>query len=196
MQLGKDPRSALQLIDRLNLYSTIFTDTTTQLTIPSTDNWSIVYDCLEALKSNQTPKSIYQSLVRSDDAKYWGWILAALTPWVTVPEPAPVKKGKLPPPLATIVAREGIKADNKVCNIVTGAFRDYEQITQLKNDIKRKEPYVNERDTIGMTIRRWDGQGGHWRMQALFAILAGALKKNDRQGNPQLILRCSVLTQF
>lgn len=131
---------------------------------------------------NETPKSIYQSLVRSDDAKYLGWILAAVAPWTTVPELVPIKKGKLPLPLGAMVAREGIKADNKVCNVVTGAFRNYEEIIKLKDDITHDESYVKERDTVGMTIRRWDAQGGHWRLQALFAILVEALNRNDFKG--------------
>ncbi|KAF8849141.1 poly A polymerase C-terminal region-like protein [Acephala macrosclerotiorum] len=187
MLKGSNPRSALQLIDRLGLYSTIFTNPTIHLSpSPSIENWSVVYDCLERLKINETPKSIYPSLVRSDDAKYLGWILAALAPWATVPEPVPVKKGKLPLPLGAIVAREGIKADNKTINVVTGSFRNHESITKLKDDIRRKELYVNERDTIGMTIRRWDAQGGHWRLQTLFALLVEALKRNDPKVYEQL----------
>jgi tRNA nucleotidyltransferase (CCA-adding enzyme) len=180
---GKNPKSALQLIDRLDLYSTIFTDPTVHLSpAPSTEHWSVVYNCLEELRLNETPKSIYKSLVRSDDAKYLGWILAAVSPWTSVPEPVPIKKGKLPLPLGAMVAREGIKADNKVCNVVTGAFRYYEEIIKLKDDIANDESYVKERDTVGMTIRRWDVQGGHWRLQALFAILVEALKRNDTKG--------------
>lgn len=111
-----------------------------------------------------------------------GWILAALTPWVTASEPVPVKKSKLPLPLGAMVVREGIKADNKVCNVVTGSFRNYEQITKLKDDIGSMEAYVYERDTVGMLIRKWDGQGGQWRMQALFALLVESLKRNDSKG--------------
>lgn len=183
------------MIDRLGLYSTIFTDPTAQTSpAPSTEHWSVVYDCLEKLRVNETPKSIYQSLVRSDDAKYFGWILAALAPWTTVPEPVPVKKGKIPLPLGTMVVREGIKADNKLCNAVTGAFRDFEQIIKLKDDIANSEPYVNERDTIGMMIRRWDAQGGHWRLQALFAILVEAMNKKDPNGTYLFSLNGTVLT--
>lgn len=191
---GNNPKNALHLIDRLGLYSTIFTDPTVHLSpAPNTDSWNVVYDCLEQLKSNETPKSIYQSLVRSDDARYLGWILAALTPWATVPEPVPVKKGKLPLPLGAVVAREGIKADNKTVNVVTGSFRNYESIIKLKDDVGRKEAYVHERDTVGMSIRRWDGQGGHWRLQALFALLVEALKRNDPRGKSTIIHLCTML---
>ena len=122
---------SLQLIDRLGLYSTIFTDPTTQgHPAPTTDNWAIAYTCLNELKSNETPGSIYECLVRSDDAKYFSWVLAAITPWSQMPLPQPAKPGgKLPPPLGSLVIREGIKGENKIYNVVTGAFRHHEEIT-------------------------------------------------------------------
>lgn len=182
MTVGRDPKGALELINRLNLYSTIFTDPTTQGNpVPDTTNWPIAYESLDQLKSNETPGSIYLSLVRSDDAKFLGWVLAALTPWSQIPLPQPVViGGKLPLPLGTKVAREGIKSENKICSVVTGSFRHYEQITELKEAIRRKDTYTNKRDTVGMTIRRWDAQGGHWRLQALFAILVEALKRDSK----------------
>jgi tRNA nucleotidyltransferase (CCA-adding enzyme) len=181
---GKNPRSALQFIDRLGLYSTIFTEPSIQeFPVPETLTWHVVYNCLENLRSNETPGSIYQSLVRSEDSKYLAWILAALVPWSSVPQLPPVKqKGKPPLPLAVIVARVGIKADNKVCNVVNGAFKHYQEITDLKNAIIAKEPYINERGKVGMTIRRWDSQGGHWRLQALFALLVETMNKNVSGG--------------
>jgi hypothetical protein len=182
---GQNPRSALQFIDRLGLYSTIFTDPTIQeYPVPETSNWHVVYDFLEDLKAKKTPGSIYQSLVRSEDAKYLAWVLAALTPWSSVPQAPPVKqKGKPLLPLGGMVAREGIKADNKICNVVSGAFKHYQKITDLKDAIKGKELYINERDTVGMTIRRWDSQGGHWRLQTLFAILVEAMNRNVSTGS-------------
>lgn len=173
---------SLQLIDRLGLYSTIFTDPTSPGNpAPTTTNWAIVYTCLNELKSNETPGSIYQSLVRSYDAKYLSWVLAAITPWSQMPLPQPAKPGgKLPPPLGTTVVREGLKCETKLCNVVTGAFRHHEEITALKDAIVEKKEYTSKRDTVGMTIRRWDAQGGHWRLQALFALLVEVLKRDSK----------------
>ncbi|KAL2070394.1 hypothetical protein VTL71DRAFT_13420 [Oculimacula yallundae] len=181
MLKGNDPMGSLQLIDRLGLYSTIFTDPTTPSTSPpNTKSWSIAYTCLHSLSSNSTPGSIYQSLVRSDDAKYLSWILAAITPWSQLPLPeAPKPGGKPPPPSGTMVAREGLKCENKTCNVVTGAFRHREEITALKDAIVQKADGISRRDTVGMTIRKWDAQGGHWRLQALFALLVEALKRDS-----------------
>jgi tRNA nucleotidyltransferase (CCA-adding enzyme) len=174
---GKNPRSSLQFIDRLGLYSTIFTDPTIQeCPSPETANWNLAYDCLEEMKSNATPGSIYQSLVRSEDAKYLAWVLAALVPFSSVSQTLPVKqKGKPHLPLGGMVAREGIKADNKICNVVSGAFKHFREIAHLKDAIKAKKSHISERDTVGMTIRRWDSHGGHWRLQVLFALLVEAM---------------------
>lgn len=144
----------------------------------------MVYKCLEVLQTYETPGSIYQSLVRSDEANYLSWVLAALTPLSAVSNPQPQKVGaKLPLPFATNVAREGIKADNKVCNVVTAAFRNAEAIIRLKLSILKKEPFVTERDTLGMLIRKWDSQGGHWRVQVLFALLVTTLVKANHNVN-------------
>jgi tRNA nucleotidyltransferase (CCA-adding enzyme) len=168
---------ALHLIDRLDLYSTIFTDPAVEDgPSPSTMAWAVAYNCLDELRVNETPGSIYKSLVRSEDAKYLAWILAALTPWSTVPQTMSIKsKGKPSIILGASVAREGIKAETKMCNVVAGAFKHYKQITALKDAVKRNDAYTKERDTIGMTIRGWDAQGGHWRLQALFALLVEAM---------------------
>ncbi|KAJ5042351.1 uncharacterized protein L3040_004902 [Drepanopeziza brunnea f. sp. 'multigermtubi'] len=179
MLKGRDPKGSLALINRLGLYSTIFTDPTTEGNpVPETTHWPVVYECLDQLKSNETPGSVYKSLVRSDDAKYLSWILAALTPLSQFPLPRPANGSyKIPLPLGFKVAREGLKLESKICNVITGAFRHREEITELKNAIKRKDVRSSQRDTVGMTIRRWDAQGGHWRLQALFAILVDAFNQ-------------------
>ncbi|KAF4618151.1 hypothetical protein G7Y89_g14957 [Cudoniella acicularis] len=175
MLKGKNPQSALHLIDRLGLYRFVFTDPTIPgIAVPSTSNWSYVYNCLNELKNNKTPGSIYHSLVRSEDAQLSAWILAALTPWASIPNPT-LTSGKLPPPFATLVAREGIKTNSKTCQLVTRAFLNYRDITTLKDAIKQKELHIEERDTLGMSIRRWDFYGKNWRLQALLALLVEAM---------------------
>lgn len=177
---GKDPRAALRLIDRLGLYKFIFIDPTVQTAeFPSTENWPLVYEFLYELKSNETPGSIYQSLVRSEDAQFTAWVLAALTPWSTIPLPKPTPAGKQLLPLPTLVAQKGIKLNNKICEIVTGAFRNLQEITSLRDSILKKEPLIQERDTLGMTIRRWDFQGKNWKLQVLLAVLVESMTTNE-----------------
>lgn len=175
---------ALHLIDRLGLYSTIFTDPGVQDgPTPDATAWAVAYTFLEELRTNETPGSIYKSLVRSDDARYIAWVLAALTPWSTVPQTMSVKsKGKPSIIIGAAVAREGIKAETKICNVIGGAFKNYEAITALKDAINRNDVYTKERDTVGMFIRGWDAQGGHWRLQALFALLVEAMNQSESKG--------------
>jgi tRNA nucleotidyltransferase (CCA-adding enzyme) len=189
---GKNPKDALHFFDRLGLYTTIFTDPTVQGTPnPSTTNWDTVYNCLDILRMRETPGSIYQSLVRSDDAKYLAWVLAALAPWSAVPQPATTNPKKSLP-LGALAAREGIKMDNKMTSVITGAFRHREEVTSLKDAIKGENAYVNDPGTVGMSIRRWEALGGQWRLQALFALLVEVL--NNPEGEQPHIWEIDLLT--
>ncbi|PBP16827.1 poly A polymerase head domain-containing protein [Diplocarpon rosae] len=180
--VGRDPKGSLHLIDRLGLYPTIFTDPKDEQTLtPDTKNWHIAYECLAELQSNEKLGIIYESLFpeNSDDVKYMGWILASLTPWSQFPLPQPPSGSfKVPLPHGTKVAREGLKLPSRICDAITGALRNREQITELKDAIRRKDKYTNDSATVGMTIRRWNSQGGYWRLQALFAILVDALNSD------------------
>jgi tRNA nucleotidyltransferase (CCA-adding enzyme) len=175
MLIGNNPQRSLQYFDKLGLYQTVFTDPTTRnIPAPDTTNWSLAYNCLRSLESNKTPGSIYQTLIRSDDARYASWILAALAPWSLLPNSK--KAGsKMLPLFGTRVAQEGIKANSKICAHVHGAFKNYAGITDLKNAVALEQAFINERDIVGMNIRKWDADGGNWRIQALFALLVEAM---------------------
>lgn len=112
-------------------------------------------------------------LIRSDESRYLAWILAALAPWSSVSDPPPKKVGGKTDPFGTEVAREGIKLPSKLCEIVTGAFRNRIEITTVKGAIAETEPWVFERDTLGMKIRKW---GPNWKLHVLFAILVESMK--------------------
>jgi tRNA nucleotidyltransferase (CCA-adding enzyme) len=189
LAIGQNPRSALELFDRLGLYSTIFTDPTTQNTPePSTNRWKHAYDCLETMRANNSPGSIYKLLVCSADAVELSWLLAALVPWVEVEIPRPSKSGgKAPLPFATLVAKEGIKASNRVCDTVTGAVRHVEEISSFKQAVIAQDKWTLERDTLGMAIRRWDAGGGHWKLQVLLAILVDAMRSGKSAGEDPIV---------
>lgn len=193
----KNPRSALQLFDRLGLYSTIFTDpTAVEVAEPSTAVWHVAYDCLELMRNNTAPKSIYQCLVRSKEAEEISWILAALAPWVQIPRSNAEKPGgKLPLPYATNVAKEGIKVNNRTCEVVTAAFRHLDEITKFQRAVVASETWVEARDTLGMAIRHWDERGGFWKIQVMFAILTDCMRTNlPGDKTDQIQLSCSELT--
>lgn len=124
---------------------------------------------------NRTPGSISERLVRTEDATYVAWNLAAVCPWMTVDDP-PVSKKKanaLPP--VGVIAREGFKAPNKLTDIISASYRNRKEITELKQAVCNKEDFIHERARFGMAIRRWDSHVGSWRLQVLNALLAEAM---------------------
>ncbi|GJC77880.1 CCA tRNA nucleotidyltransferase, mitochondrial [Colletotrichum liriopes] len=178
MLKGKRPRSSLDLIRNLGLYEAIFTDPNgIEHPQPDLSKWHLVYDLLDNLVCNATPGSIYDVLVRSDEAAYFAWNLAAVIPYSHVEKEIPLPKSRATLPLTTLVAREGIKAPNKLCDVITAAHRHRPDITAFKQNFCAKEPVATKRDTVGMAIRKWEGQGSHWRVQVLYALLVEALDK-------------------
>lgn len=183
MLTGKNPRSALQLIDRLGLYSTIFTDpNNADMPQVDTTNWKNAYNCLVEILENESPASINKLLIRAPDATELSWNLAALAPWATYGAPPPMKSGKRSPPFGALAAKEGIKANNRIFELVQGAMRHYEDITQMKNDVLAKKPETAQRDYIGMAIRRWDAHGGPWKLHVMLSILVEALTFDASSG--------------
>ncbi|KAI1156700.1 hypothetical protein F4825DRAFT_458883 [Nemania diffusa] len=180
MLKGKDPRRSLQYINDLGLYHTIFTDPTksgTSIPSPDLSRWHNAYDCLSHILGNQVDGSISNILVQTDEASYYAWTLSALAPWDYIDKPAHTGKGRPPPPLITLAAREGIKATNKLCDLVTAAHKNRADILALKTAVVEKATYINERDRIGMAIRSWDAKGGFWRLQVLFSLLVEAMQR-------------------
>ncbi|KAK2000637.1 poly A polymerase head domain-containing protein [Colletotrichum falcatum] len=178
MLKGKRPRSSLDLIRTLGLYEAIFVDPNNiQHPRPDLSKWQLVYDLLYSLACNGSPGSIYNVLVKSDEAAYYAWNLAAVIPYSHVENEIHLPKSKATLPLASLVAREGIKAPNKLCDVITAAFRHRSHIAAVKQSVCAKDSAAAERDTLGMAIRKWDGQGSHWRVQILYALLAEAQEK-------------------
>ncbi len=81
-----------------------------------------------------------------------------------------------------MAAREGIKANNRIGELVTGAFRHLDEITCLKQAVLDKVPRTLERDRLGMAIRRWDANGGQWKLHVILAILVEAIQLDASLG--------------
>ncbi|KAK6224764.1 poly a polymerase head domain-containing protein [Colletotrichum tabaci] len=144
MLKGSRPRSSLDLIRTLGLYNAIFTDPNgMEHPRPDLTKWQLVYDLLDSLIRDRAPGSIYNILVKSDEAAYFAWNLAAITPYAHVEKEIPLSKARVTLPLTTLVARE----------------------------------VATERDKVGMAVRKWDNQGGYWRVQVLYALLVEASEK-------------------
>ncbi|KAL9104138.1 MAG: hypothetical protein Q9163_000885 [Psora crenata] len=184
---GPDPHMALSLIDSLNLYNAIFTDPTSlENDVLQTEHWSTAYNQLQEISIARKPQEKASSslltlaniLIRDTEDLFLAWVLVCFIPWARVlpkPPPKPTTK-KLPSP-ASIAAREGIKADNKLCRVIDDAGKSLADITVLKNSfaelqeastspLKRK---LVRRDVQGQAIR---SLGSHWRSSVMFALLA------------------------
>ncbi|EOD43557.1 putative trna nucleotidyltransferase protein [Neofusicoccum parvum UCRNP2] len=180
MLRGPDPLGAIQYIDRLSLYTTVFSDPTKDHNFTPPANWAVAYQCLaRILQSQESSSTTVRSMaIRDAEDAYLSWLISAIVPWADAPEPQPLKPGtKAPPPVASTVARESIKVPNKVCDVITASMRNLEEIRGLKDkfNAQQRQPHkkhdgddATAPDVIGMAIRKW---GHTWKNQALFVLL-------------------------
>ncbi|EMD86271.1 hypothetical protein COCC4DRAFT_135187 [Bipolaris maydis ATCC 48331] len=192
MLKGPRPRLALELIDRFGLYRTVFTDPTRELpTEPETAYFKLAYEVVESVvtKSGDVPTVFPDTLLRNEDDKYLAWVCATMMPWAdapTVPHQKPLQR---PYFVAYLVAREGFKAPNKVCDVIASSLSNGEEIRNLIAQCAkglRRPDTINStsdptaRDTLGMAIRRW---GSTWRTQVLFnlvyEVVLGRVSRTD-----------------
>jgi tRNA nucleotidyltransferase (CCA-adding enzyme) len=166
----------LQLLHELGLYHTIFTDPSKDdFPKPELSRLPVSLGCLEGLKTNREVWPLYDVLIRSNEDEYLGWSLAAFSPWHGISDARfSNKKRGGATPLAVIAAREGIKATNKLCDLIAAAQLNYPEILGLKQAIATNKSPIPSRDIFGMAIRKWERDGGSWRVQVLYAILIEA----------------------
>lgn len=169
---------ALELINRLGLYQTIFSDPLQEnISMPDISRWHVSYSCLDELLKNRAPGSICQILVDDDETTYLAWNLAAVSPWIHVEDRSGGKKKANALPPVGIIAREGFKASNKLTTIMAACHKHRAEILELKKAVCESAPKIHERDTFGMAIRRWEAVGGNWKLQVLGVILADVMEQ-------------------
>ncbi|CAN9276462.1 unnamed protein product [Alternaria alternata] len=192
MLRGPRPRMALELIDRFGLYRTVFTDPTRELpSDPETAYFKPAYDFAESvvMKDASLPSTISETLLRNEEEKYLAWICATMMPWVdapTIPHQKPLQRPYFG---AYLVAREGFKAPNKICDVIASSLSNSEEIrsvvAQCAKGLRRPDTInptndATARDTLGMAIRRW---GSTWRTQVFFnlvyEIVLGRVSRDD-----------------
>lgn len=180
MLKGPDPGMALRLIDEAGLYSTIFTDPSRTLHFqPDIAHYRNAYrftaSWLTKKEFSQYPV-ISQALISTVDPdcdeEYLAWISTVVMPWADAPRiPAP-KKNKQPLHAACLVAQEGLKAPNRVCDVIAASLSNFEAITQMverqQHIPKHETDAATQRETIGMALRSW---GRTWRSQVFFSLL-------------------------
>ncbi|KAL1587396.1 hypothetical protein WHR41_03917 [Cladosporium halotolerans] len=183
---GPDPHEAMRLVFDLGLYFTIFSDPSVDDAKhyrPDIEGTLALIDEVKTLLGSGSDLS--EILVRDDDERYLTWILSAVVPYRDAPQPASEPGRKAPPPIPTGVIREGIKAMNKVCDIITSSVRNLDEITKFVNGIEVQKRRIRQapegedltaRDTLGMAIRRW---GPTWRSQVMYALLVELIEHQD-----------------
>ncbi|KAE8400914.1 hypothetical protein BDV37DRAFT_256361 [Aspergillus pseudonomiae] len=175
MLKGPDPRGALQFIDRLELYQTIFANHQDDVGV-DTSSWALAYNALqELLHSEDTSIPIARVrdlLIRDAQEAYYAWVIAAFAPWSTVPDRvAQGPKAKPLPPRAAEVAKDSLRADNKTINLLRDAACHWRSIVGVKSSLleERMSGTAAEiRQQIGLYIRTWNKD---WRLCCTLAIL-------------------------
>jgi tRNA nucleotidyltransferase (CCA-adding enzyme) len=180
MLKGPRPLMALELISRFGLYRTVFTDPTRELpTDPDTDLFKPAYHFVESVVegTSDTPAIISTTLLRDADEKYLAWICATVMPWADAPTVPHHKPTQRPFFTGYLVAREGFKAPNKVCDVIAASLGHGDEIRNMVSQCARglrRPDTVNPsndatgRDVLGMALRRW---GSTWRTQVLFNLV-------------------------
>lgn len=180
MLKGPRPRMALELIDRFGLYTTIFTDPTRTLPAdPETSYFQPAYELVQKIitKVETIHAVIPNTLLRDDDERYLAWVCATVIPWVDTPTVPHHKPTQRPFFAAYLVAREGFKAPNKVCDVIAASLSNTDEIrktvAQCAQSLRRPDKInptndFTARDTLGMSLRRW---GTSWRTQVLFNLV-------------------------
>ena len=135
-------------------------------------------------------EKIASVLLRDTDETFLAWMLACFIPFAEiVARPPERSKSKRLPHPASLAAREGIKADNKICTIVDNAITHREEIVRIKDEVnydsqllivpsKRKQA-SSSRESQGQAIRRW---GTYWRSSVLYALLTEVTKTESLTG--------------
>ncbi|KAH6882246.1 tRNA nucleotidyltransferase [Alternaria rosae] len=192
MLKGPRPRMALELIDQFGLYRTVFTDPTRELpSEPDTAYFKPAYNFVESFieRNADIPAAIPDTLLRSEDERYLAWVCATMVPWVdapTIPHQKPLQR---PYFAAYLVAREGFKAPNKVCDVIASSLSNSEEIRSVvarcakglrRPDTINPTDDATARDTLGMAIRRW---GSTWRTQVfmnlVYELVLGRVSKDE-----------------
>lgn len=193
---GPCPHRALSLVDRLGLYNDVFTDpTNADCKLVDTANWHRAYNQLRDIisagsegsalpepKGSALPrpgesalpkieKTIGSILLRSPEDLYNAWILTCFVPWAREPSKPPQRSSKGPMTAAGLVAREGIKAENKIYKLVDDAVSHLQDIVEKKDAVRHKNQTKSpesQREMQGMAIRKWRS---NWRSSVVYALL-------------------------
>ncbi|KAE8395735.1 hypothetical protein BDV23DRAFT_144652 [Aspergillus alliaceus] len=186
MLKGPDPRGALQFIDRLGLYPTIFANYQDDVGVDIT-SWSLAYNALqEFLHPNDTSiptARVRDLLIRDASETHHAWVIAAFAPWTTVPDRTPQgPKAKPLPPRAAEVAKDSLRSDNKTINLLRDASRFWRSIVDVKTSLledRMSGTPAEIRQHIGLHIRTWQKD---WKLCCVLSMLQEVSQGRDFSG--------------
>lgn len=126
-------------------------------------------------KENSKYPNIRQTLLSTpdeeSDEQYLAWVCTAVIPWADAPKVPPPKKNRQPLHAAYLVAQEGLKAPNRVCDVIAASLNNYEAISHLVGECQKPHKGAESpahREILGMALRSW---GRTWRTQVFFSLL-------------------------
>lgn len=180
--VGPDPHGALQFIDRLGLYPTIFANHQDEVTA-DTSTWPLAYNALARLLQPKSTEAalerVRQILLRDKTCYYNAWMIAAFAPWTSVPARGTGSEKRPPPTRPVEVGRDSLKADNKTLFILRDATLHFRDIIECKNSLLGNTIQATPaeiRQQIGLRIRSWSKE---WRLCVVLAILQEVMRGRD-----------------
>ncbi|GKZ82729.1 CCA tRNA nucleotidyltransferase, mitochondrial [Aspergillus niger] len=182
MLQGPDPRGALQFIDSLGLYPTIFANHQDDAQA-DTSSWALAYNALEKIlkdETNAATVNVRQFLIRDKLESYYAWMIAAFAPWSSIPSRvARGPKAKPLPARTAEVARDSLRADNKTIAVIGDAAHNWQAITDVKNSVlegRMDGTAAEARQQVGLHIRSWKKD---WRLCILLSILQEIMRGGE-----------------
>ncbi|KAJ5952764.1 uncharacterized protein N7479_011177 [Penicillium vulpinum] len=186
MLRGPDPRGALELIDRLQLFPTIFANHQDEVKA-DTSTWPLAYNTLARLlcpkagdseEVQAVTKRVRDILFRDETTIYYAWIVATFAPWTSIP--GRTGKGSKPlPPRAVEVGRDSLRSDNKTLSAIRAATLHYKETISTKNALLAKQMNgtpAEIRQRIGLQMRSWNKD---WKLCILLAIMQETMAGRD-----------------
>jgi tRNA nucleotidyltransferase (CCA-adding enzyme) len=185
---GPDPRRALEFIDRLHLFPTIFANHQDEVKA-DTSTWPLAYNTLARLLRPESgdseevqavAKRLREILFRDETSLYYAWMIATFAPWTSIPaRTVRGAKAKPLPPRAVEVGRDSLRADNKTLNAIRAAALNYQETTATKtafltNQMTGTPAEIRQR--IGLLIRSWNKD---WKFCILLAIMQENMAHRD-----------------
>ncbi|EEQ31050.1 CCA tRNA nucleotidyltransferase, mitochondrial [Microsporum canis] len=185
MLRGPDPLGSLEIINRLGLYDTIFSDHQSEATV-DTSPWPVVYTLLNSILndelnsgiSHELRKSVKGFLVRDKDEKYRSWMIAALSPWamVDVKNPLTEDEVKKMAPHPARVARDSLRCEKKLTTLLSVAITHYGLISDVKTAFVNGELNTCLADTRWKLAKLIRTLGADWRLCFIQAMLLDVMQ--------------------